>query len=167
VLEEETGAIELVVRPDEAVPAPTPPSRADESGGARADPRGHAALPGHAAAHQESAHPKAPPPLPGGDVPDAALREGLEALSAFLGEVEQVSVWRGALRQLRSDLAREHNPVARLRLVESFMRRAGSDARQARESFDHLRNAAVAGHRAITADGLVDLFRGRGEREER
>jgi carbonic anhydrase len=166
VLDEETGAVDLVVRPDEAVAAatPAPPAHASEAG--HGEPPPQPAPHAHAAPRKERAPGQAPPPLPGGHVPDVALTDGMEALSAFLDEVEQVSVWRGALRQLRSDLAREHHPVARLRLVESFMRRAGSDARHARESFEHLRNAAVAGHHAVTVDSLVSLFGGQKDREE-
>ena len=140
LLDDASGAVTVIVRPDEA--AGTPP---------------HAE--GDASPSVSRTEPAHPPPIPAMGSDDDALHRDVLALRVFMQRLESLPAWNNALKQLRADLDRERNPVSRLSMVQAFVARAGADARETLAAFDALHRAAAEGHPRLDRAALVDLFR--------
>jgi carbonic anhydrase len=145
VLDDTTGALEVVVAPGVAAPvaatAPNPAPLADD----------------HV------------PPLPstvpqpegrGGAGGPPVLSQELDAIRSFLAALETTAVWREELAQLRANMGRQKTPLARLELVEKFLNRSAANVRGVRAAFEHLKRETVSARRALEAEDLADLFRG-------
>jgi len=145
VLDDASGALELVVRPGTipvpaAAPAPTP----EPAAAVREPPRG------------------GPPPSAASAEPLAAE---LEAIRSFLASLESAAGWREELARLRSDLERQGGAAARLGLVEKFLRRSAGTARGVASAFERLVQETDARGLPTSADRLLDLFRRAGRNE--
>jgi carbonic anhydrase len=172
LLDDATGVVSVVVRPDEGVETGTLPATAasftpqhGDAASSSATPtfdQGHQAAPAHAAA---PAAREAPPPLPADQ--GLTLARAVVALKSFLQTIESKSVWSGALQQLRADIQRERNPAARVTLIRAFLRRAAADSRDVLDAFEVLREAAAAAEPLVDRQALVDLFRPPSSRERR
>jgi carbonic anhydrase len=157
VLDDASGALELVVEPGErvvvAVPAPAAssvPVEAGASAGLKASVPAPASVPPVAA------------PLPGGEILPWEVEDGLvrsvEAVRGFLRALEAKGP-RSAVARLRYELGRETRPLAQLVLLEEFVRHAAGDSRDVVQAFEELRREAAAASGSFTLPELIDLFR--------
>jgi len=145
VLDDTTGALEVVVAPGVPVPAagpaPTPPPLSD---------------------HHEpvllalEAAPKGPAATP----LTPALSPEIDAIRSFVSALETTALWREDLAQLRASMSRQKSPLARLTLIEKFLNRSATNARGVRSAFERLKRETASAGRALKAEDLVDLFRG-------
>ncbi len=141
VLDDTTGALEVVVRPGTASVASVPTSEhSQEPESERSTP-----LETHAPAD----------PLAG----------EIEAIRTFIASLEDAAGWREDLARLRSEMERQKTHGARLGLVEKFLLRSAGNARGVAAAFERLRTETDAGGLRLRAEKLVDLFRRAGTKE--
>jgi carbonic anhydrase len=148
LLDDTTGALEVVVNPGVArtePPAPTPVP-AD-----RPDPPAPPTVPRAA----ETAVTQQPLP---------PLSREMEAIRSFVSALETTAAWRGELAQLRAAMNKQRSPLARLTLIESFLRRSAVNAKGVHSAFERLKNETVSAGRALDVERLIDLFRGESKR---
>jgi carbonic anhydrase len=69
----------------------------------------------------------------------AAEREALAEIERFARLVRTKATLRADWEKLRAEMVRSSNPVARLRLIEGFARRAGADSAELMSAFEGLR----------------------------
>jgi len=155
VLDDATGALEVVVRPDEVVSAPQevlPP---------QAEPAPDAHEP-------EPPQPQAPPsklalPKPEAVRPGQAAAADLAKLVASAGSLVQVieshATWRYEIRRLRSELHAERNPLSRVRLIDGFVRKAVTDSREVAAALERLKREAQAAKIQLDEALLLELLR--------
>ena len=132
LLDDTTGAVELVVRPGEPLSNASPP-------------------PGEAATSEPDAHTSpAPPGGPGAQASTTRTSmspEGIaslvESLQKLIGTLESTGRWSEEIRQLRQELERERNPFARFRLLERFLESAARDSRDVAAAFERLKREAL------------------------
>ena len=132
LLDDTTGAVELVVRPGEPLSSVSPP-------------------PAEAATSEPDAHTSpAPPGGPGAQASTTRTSmspEGIaslvESLQKLIGTLESTGRWSEEIRQLRQELEREHNPFARFRLLERFLESAARDSRDVAAAFERLKWEAL------------------------
>ena len=127
VRDDTTGALELVTR--EARATTSAPISSVES----------AAEPDH---DHEAEHEPATPAQAGTGSPVVVADETdqlVQALVAAVRKVEGQAKWRAETQLLRQQLAETRNPLARFRLLESFLRRVAGDSRDVARSLERLR----------------------------
>jgi carbonic anhydrase len=160
VLDEESGALEVVQRPGEA-PIPEPPTVAAAPPSAVEPPRGAesiepprapdvAAKPGPRAPGGAAHHPPQPPvsgPPPLGQ----AVRTLANTLSA--------ARWREELRLLQSELDEQVSPLQQIALLENFVRKAAAESRTVGEAFENLKRVVGPAGRRPGPRELVNLFK--------
>src|SRR5262249_36408441 len=117
VLDDSTGALEVVVKP-----------------GARPVVELAPGVPGLLTA---TAVP--PDPADAASVAAGAARHPVDpvvdALRQLIRTLQGTERWRAELERLKQELAAQRNPLARLGLVESFGRRASADSREVKAAF--------------------------------
>jgi carbonic anhydrase len=147
VLDDTSGALEVVVGPGVArTEAPAPISVPAD----RPEPP----APPTPAAPALSGTTQAPP---------ERTRE-LEAIRSFVSALETTAAWRGELAQLRAAMNKQRSPLARLTLIENFLRRSAVNAQGVHRAFERLKSETASAGRALDVERLIDLFRGESER---
>ncbi|HKQ60628.1 MAG TPA: carbonic anhydrase [Candidatus Polarisedimenticolaceae bacterium] len=134
VLDDASGALEVVVQPGEAIPTVEQTATAVHTTPAVETPPAVATVPAVAA----------PPP-------DSLA----DAVEGFARAVHAKVAWRAELERLRGELARSANPVLKFRLLESFARRAGADAKDVAQAFDQVRREVAALRGEVGAERLT------------
>lgn len=128
VLDDTTGALEVVVKPGE-IPERAPPA---------ADTR--------------------PNEISAPEAADEGTDPLLDAVQGFVRSLQSTQRWRDEVKQLRQQLERERNPLAKLGLLENVARKAAAESKDVREAFARVqREASTSKHRA--PEELVRLFR--------
>lgn len=161
VLDDTTGALEVVVRPDEAVPAgigasapSIPPAESPDRTKADRTPEAREAAPA-------PVEPGRPLPAPrAGAAPGAPdLTRVIAAARSLVQTAEAQAVWRAELRRLRTELQTESNPVKRVRLISDFVRKAVSQSRDIAASLERLRREAQGANVQLDEALLMELVR--------
>ena len=124
VLDDTTGALELVTREARASAAGAPVSNVESV--TEVD---HA----HEAEHEQAAQ-EAASPVVVADETDQLV----QALVGAVQKVEAQAKWRTETQLLRQQLAQTRNPIARFRLLETFLRRVAGDSRDVARSLERL-----------------------------
>jgi carbonic anhydrase len=157
VLDDATGAVEVVVRPGERPAAVAAAPVADEIAAAEepapetatavqgATPAGPKEEPQRAAAAPRLAPPPAAEPV-------------VAAAESFLATLQGKQRWVGEARRLREELQRHGNPLARAKLLERFVHAAAADSREVRDAFERLRQEAAVAKRKLDLEGLLRAF---------
>ena len=160
VLDDRTGGLTVVVRPDEAV-----------GGGARhtAPPSDNGREENQPAEPSGMPEPGGPAALPRAQVKDAGHRspaEGagaadrlLAAASRLAETVAAQAVWRYELDRLRTELRMQGNPLVRVRLIDAFVRKAAADSREVAAALDGLKREATAAGRRLDETAFLELVR--------
>jgi len=172
ILNDETGALEVVVRPGEVVVAATPAPAMPEGPVSSAAP---AVEPAAVAPARRDAAPAAPAPSAPARAaePDAPLaprfddrqinspevRELLGSLGEMLQHIQWKGRWQGEVQTLRQELSRTANPFKRLQLLEDFYRRAAVESREVAAAYQELRRRAAGVKAAATPQTLSDILR--------
>src|SRR5262249_37821516 len=118
VLDDATGALDVVVKPGE-IPAAEP--RVAETTTTLTPATGSSPI---------SAPGSALTPELGGAEPGKSLRARdplHDAVRTFVETLQGSARWRGDIRTLKQELAAQKNPMAKLELLEKFARRAGTE----------------------------------------
>ena len=151
VLDDTSGALEVVVRPGERPKPATPITEAEP-------PRVEtpAAVPA-AAVHAAEPSPKAAAAAPPAD----GLGAAADQLLTLLGGQTK---WSGELRKLKQELGRQRQPLARLRLIERFAHAAAADSREIGSAFDRLKREVVAAKGRLDPEELIERMLGRQEK---
>jgi carbonic anhydrase len=161
VLDDATGELEVVVRPDEVVSAP------QEVGPPAAEPAPAA----HGAEEPEARREPEPPPAPKpavapkhetlrpGQAAAADLARLVAAAASLVQVVESHGTWRYELRQLRAALHAERSSVARMRLLDGFVRKAVADSREAAAALERLKREAQGAKIQVDEALLLELLR--------
>jgi hypothetical protein len=89
------------------------------------------------------------------------LLEAVREIRGFVKAVEESPFWKHELRKVRDELGREQSPVARLAILEGFVRRAAAQSREVAASFERLKRETAGARRSLRRDDLIDLFRRR------
>jgi hypothetical protein len=147
VLDDATGALELVVAPGVVAPAAAPP-----------------AVPATTAPPAEQPELAPPTTQAAAETTPPGLSRELDAIRSFVLALETTTVWRQDLARLRADMDRQKGPLARLALIEKFLRRSATNARGVHLAFERLKKETVSASPALEAEHLVDLFRGGSKR---
>jgi len=144
VLDDTTGALEVVARSTEA-------AAAGLAGGFVEEPREH-----HEPEHDRETDIEQAPPS------DATGPDGTEplvrALEHFARTLQSKAKWSQELRQLHEELGRQKNPVAKFNILESFAKRAGADSVEVRAAFEKLKRTAADARQRFDAGEVVRLF---------
>ena len=125
VLDDTTGALELVTREARASGAGAPVSNVDSVSEADS---------AHDAEHEPVATPEASPVIVAEE-----MDQLVQALVGAVQKVEGQAKWRAETQLLRQQLAETRNPLARFSLLESFLRRVAGDSRDVARSLERLR----------------------------
>jgi carbonic anhydrase len=160
LLDDATGALTVVVRPDEAVPGVAAPAGA----GTAPEPETP-----HEAEAQAAPEPASPPAAPTPAAPEPArgaipspapdLKRLIGATVSLVQTIESHATWQRAIRQLRTDLQAEKNPLTRARLIESFLRKAVADSREVAAAVEQVRQEAQGARVGLDDRLLVELLR--------
>jgi carbonic anhydrase len=154
VLDDSTGELDVVVRPDEVVSAPP--------GVGPASPEPEAEAP---EARREREPPPAPAPAPRSEAsrPGQAAAADLAKLAAAAGSLVQVleshRTWRYEMRQLRAAMHAERNALARMRLLDGFVRKAVTDSREVAAALERLKREAQGTKIQVDEALLLELLR--------
>jgi len=150
VLDDATAGITVVVKPDEAV------------GGGEL---WTAAARDHGSPEDRPVAPKPPEP----EEPATARRtaaEGADAATRLVAAAHQLvetvaaqAVWRYELDRLRTELRAHGSPVARVRLIDAFVRKAAADSRDVAAALDRLRHEASGPGRRLDDAAVLELIR--------
>jgi len=148
VLDDTTGRLELVLRPDQRPAAEA--VAADAAATALA-------------AEEPAATEEIPPPPPAAVEQDAARRSGLEeSLAAVRSSLWQLAARAGKgaeLGRLREALAAEDHPHRQLALIEEFAARAATDTRDLVLALGQLKREAAGVRKELSLRNIAQLFR--------
>jgi carbonic anhydrase len=164
LLDDATGALEVIVRPDEALPgvparaASPEPVAAPVQPGAQAEPAAHETSPARDARDEHDIS-QAPAPARSLEPPVPEVTRLLRAAGALVQTVEAQAVWRYEVRKLRSELHTERNPIARIRLIDVFVRKAVAESREVAAALDRLKREAQASQVQLDEGLLLELVR--------
>ena len=188
VLDDATGALEVIVRPEEAArrrqsAASSAPSASPEPRSGPPSSAGRAAFPavsGSSAARaasdsedgatddieeEDDARLSTP-----GEATAAAARSGrpsgpsgddplIGSIEEFLGVLASNAGWASHVAALRAELAAERDPLRKLKLMRRFLEKASGDARAVRAAFERVEFAARARGRRLTAAEAIPLLK--------
>jgi carbonic anhydrase len=141
VLDDTTGALEVVVQPGERVAVP---------------PVEETAPPVPAEPHDHPAH--APEPEIEPEIAAAPADPLAEAVQRFVHTVGATGRWREELARLRQDVAVQKNPLAKIGILERFAKKVGNESREARDAFARVQREANVGGRLRDPRELLRLF---------
>ena len=153
VLNDETGAIEVVVRPGEVK------TRAEMTiePQARAQEQEEETEPEHdESGTTETAEPQVA--ASAGGEGDSALGELAKDVSDFTTLLRGKQRWRNDLELLEGELARSHSPLVKFRMLETLAKRAGAESREVMDAFERLKRSAIAARQGFDKEGLYRLF---------
>jgi len=158
ILDDASGALEVVVRPGETLPGATVQASAEvealrevqesevaEAKGVRGAPEPPRAEPARAPTHAPSAVPE--------------LTKVLAAAGSFVQTVAAHATWRHELEMLRAELHTERNPVTRVRRIDAFVRKTVADSREVAAAFERLRHEAQRTDVHLDESLLLELLR--------
>ena len=156
VLDEATGALQLVQRgeAEEAEPLPAEAEVVPPAG-----PQASATItPPTIVAPGAASHPS-PAPTSATTVPPTPEMDALMAgLGQWLGQLEGKRQWRGQVAQLRQDLAMAPSVKDRLNLLETFARRASNDSRDVIRAFERIKQQVAATPSGKIPEELLRFF---------
>jgi carbonic anhydrase len=134
VLDDETGALEVVLRPGQepAAERAAEPAEAETGIALPAAPGAEAEIPREAPPARAAA--QRPPGSAGGE--DALLRTA----SNLRRLLRTADGWRAEAQQLQTRMARQH-PLVKLDLLEEFLKQTLADSRQVSQVMDELRES--------------------------
>lgn len=155
VLDDETGALEVVVAPGVAVAAA---EQAPVSQDAQATTGAVITEPSEPPPPTRQAAPERPAAI------ELPLAREIDAIRSFVSALETTAAWRQDLTQLRAEMDGRKSPLARLELIEKFLRRSATNSRGVRLAFERLKKETTSAGRALEAERLIDLFRGESKR---
>ncbi len=161
VLDDTTGALEVIVRPDEALPgaaaagAVLPGDHAERESSAAQETREAHEEPEKRQAPKEPRRVTASAGAP--TAPDIAKL--LSSAGSLVQALEAQAAWRHEVRRLRSELHAERNPLARVRLIEAFVRKAVAESREVAAALDRLKREAQGAHVPLDESLLIELVR--------
>jgi len=92
------------------------------------------------------------------------LDEVLASVGSFLLSLESQPRWRDEVGRLRTDLSAAKDPAARLRLLDSFVRRASRDARPLVQSLEALHESLRRAHAGNLPEEFGRFFQRWGRR---
>jgi carbonic anhydrase len=136
VLDDATGALEVVVKPGENATVPPLPEEPEMAVAGAAEP------------------PPAPEPVPA-PVPKDPLAD---AVHGFVRSVTSTGRWREEMTRLKQEIAIQRNPLAKLGLLERFARKVGNESREARDAFARVQREASASGRLRDPQELLRIF---------
>jgi carbonic anhydrase len=139
LLDDATGALEVVLRPGEAPPEGVADSPGPETAAAEMD------------AVEERPAGSRPPSSPVKDPLLVAARSALRALAA-------TGDWRNEIRRLRAELQRTRDPLTRLALLKTFTGRAAEQSREVAEELRRLKRQGVGAGGTVGQAGLLEVF---------
>ncbi len=153
VLDDETGKIEVVLRPGEAIPgmapapatAPlenTPPGAKRESDGPKRDATKEMT---------EASRSAPPPPAPR---TSTSLPPALEPIHTAVDFLASQSHMYAPLAQLRHGLKTEANPLKQLTLIQRFVQSGVADSKEMRDAFQKVRQEVGT----LKPRDLLDVF---------
>ncbi|MCP3961774.1 MAG: carbonic anhydrase [bacterium] len=146
VLDDESGRLEVILRPGEPLPdhLPVPAGGPGDAGGETPT--------------REPAPPAVPPAAPGSPpLPSEALHPAFTALRATVERLTEGGAPDG-LDSLRRALAAEGHPLRKLALLRRFVQRTAAESPEIADAFAVLkRQVSGAGH-DLAAKTLTDLF---------
>src|SRR5262245_35412650 len=141
VLDDATGALDVVARPGE-VPAPEP--RAADAATVPTPAHGPLPTPDPRAAESDRSQGPSDPLL--------------DAVRDFVVTIQGSARWRGDLRNLKRALDAQPNPMAKFGLLETFARRAGTESLAAREAFARVKREVSSAGGLCNPQELLRLF---------
>jgi carbonic anhydrase len=139
LLDEETGALEVVARPGEVV---------------RVEASLHE---GAEVASPPAEHADADSPLP--STATGSTDSLHDAARSIVRSLAAVGAWREDLRRLRTDLARQRDPRARMTLLETFVGRAAAQSRDVAEVLGRLKREGAGVGKGSSRGGLLENLR--------
>ncbi|MBP7148206.1 MAG: carbonic anhydrase [Acidobacteria bacterium] len=139
VLDDSTGALEVVVQPGQPVPDEAPP----------AEPEHSVPIPAHGAPAQAEEAP-APPGAAPGARPPAEFERLAASMRRLLHVLESNAHWRDDVRRMRAELAQQRNPLVRYRIVEEFAREAAGSSREVAHELEGMRRDFEAARRLVS-----------------
>ncbi len=152
VLDDESGAIEVVATPDQHTTT-TGVVEADRIAAERA------------AEHEVCAgDPPAAAPAIEGSRAHGSVDPLVEAAVGFVKALQTRVDWRSDIRKLQHDLRRQSSPLEKLRQLEAFARHRGTDSAEIARAFDQLRRASAGPRGAVDPDAIFKLIEGIAER---
>jgi carbonic anhydrase len=154
VLDDTTGELEVVVRTDEVV------SAVHGVGSPQAE---------QAVEVSETPRQPEPPSTPAVAPEPEALRPAqaaaadlaklVAAAASLVQVIDSHKAWRYEMRQLRATLHAERNPVARMRLLDGFVRKAVTDSREVAAALERLKREAQGARIQLDEALLLELLR--------
>ena len=148
VLDDETGALEVVARPGEMIVATA--AAAHEQATTPTETPAAAAT--QAAAPAE---PLAAAAAPATDGETSALARDVAEFARLLGSKQR---WRDDLKTLQGELDRPHHPLVKFRMLESIARRAGAESREVLDAFEKVKHSVIAARQSLETEDLYRLF---------
>jgi hypothetical protein len=186
ILDDTTGALEVVHRPGDAIVAPGAgviPARTESAAAAsKTAPTSVSTAPpplppkqavaavagshtagasGHSVVNESPAH-AAGAGIPAMDPSMTApsdLIGAIQELRGFVKNLEDSAFWRHELKRLRQEMGREQSLLARLTLIDTFVRKAAAQSRQVAAAYDRLKRESASARQGLSRDMLVELFR--------
>jgi carbonic anhydrase len=157
LLDETNGALEVIVQP---TPLATLRSAA---GAAAASPLAASAAapePAKSVAQGLPSEPPAAPEHPPAEdaVPPDLARE-VDAIRAFVSALETTAGWREEIDKLRQEIDRQRSPLAKLTLIDKFLRRSTVNARGVAAAYERLKKELTSPRQGLGPDDLISLFR--------
>jgi len=186
ILNDETGALEVIVKPGEIATGAIPAVAMAEAGAAPPAPARpgapapqvavapvpHLPVPPTAAAPATAATTVAGSAAPAGapaapvaprfddrQINSPEVRELLGSLGDLLQRFEWRGHWQGEVQTLRQELSRTANPFKRLQLLEDFYRRAAAESREVAAAYKDLRRRAAGAKGSPAVQSLGDILR--------
>lgn len=153
LLDDASGALEVVVRPGE-IPAAgggapiTPSAPAPAAAPATQTPTTASPAP---TAPGKPTMPQAATPTPSGDPLVVALADFVHTLESKAGLGED-------LRRLRQELEQHQNPLVKFGLLESFIREAAANSKDVADAYTRLRNAVAGARRRWDPQEVIAQF---------
>lgn len=144
VLDDATGALEVVLQPGEA-PAPAP----------------EAAAPPEGAAAESQPAPPAGSTTPAEPAEAEDRRESdpfLSAMTSFVRTLEDEAGLRRELRELGAEMDRQPSPIVKLGLLESFIRKSAARSKSVADAYAELRREVAAASRRWDSQEVVRFF---------
>ncbi len=134
VLDDTTGALEVVVRPGAVAPTPA----------TTAPPPKETAVP-----------PVAPPPAAAAEVKNDPL---VAAIAGLVDSLESAAGLQPQLRALRAEIQAQPDARVKLRFIETFLQQAAADSEEVARAYTRFRQQAAAARRRWNPEDLVRHF---------
>jgi len=176
ILNDETGALEVIAKPGQATAAapaaaateaasapatPVPPASPAPAASAVAPPPGRVASAPTATSAPSAGATPAPvaPRFDDRQINSPEVRELLASLGDLLQHFDWKGHWEEKVQALRLELSRTANPFKRLQLLEDFYKRAAAESREVGAAYQEVRRRAAGAKGSSPAQSLGDILR--------